>query len=42
MALAKVAPVTQSDAEPITTENYGRAADGLRRDLRVVRVWCGG
>lgn len=26
--------------EPITVENYGRVADGLRRDLRVVRVAC--
>ena len=42
MALAKVAPATQSDSEPITTDNYGRAADALRRDLRVVQIWCGG
>jgi hypothetical protein len=41
MAMAKVAPVTQPDVEPVTTDNYGRAADALRRDLRVVRVWCG-
>jgi S1-C subfamily serine protease len=26
--------------EPITVENYGRAADNLRRDLRVVEVAC--
>jgi serine protease Do len=26
--------------EPITTENYGRVADTLRRDLRVARVIC--
>jgi hypothetical protein len=26
--------------EPITVENYGRVADSLRRDLRVVRVAC--
>ena len=26
--------------EPITVENYGRAADALRRDLRVVQVAC--
>ena len=26
--------------EPITTENYGRVADGLRRDLRVAQVVC--
>lgn len=41
MAMAKVAPVTQPDGEPITTDNYGRAADALRRDLRVVQLWCG-
>jgi hypothetical protein len=26
--------------EPITTENYGRVADSLRRDLRVAQVSC--
>jgi S1-C subfamily serine protease len=26
--------------EPITPENYGRVADGLRRDLRVAQVIC--
>ena len=26
--------------EPITTENYGRVADSLRRDLRVAQVAC--
>ena len=26
--------------EPITVENYGRAADALRRDLRVAQVTC--
>jgi serine protease Do len=26
--------------EPITVENYGRAADALRRDLRVAQVAC--
>jgi S1-C subfamily serine protease len=26
--------------EPITTENYGRVADSLRRDLRVAQVVC--
>jgi serine protease Do len=29
-----------SVGEPITVENYGRVADSLRRDLRVVRVAC--
>ncbi len=42
MTLAKVPPITQPDVEPITTDNYGRAADALRRDLRVVQIWCGG
>ena len=28
------------NAEPITTDNYGRVADGLRRDLRVAQVVC--
>jgi serine protease Do len=26
--------------EPVTTENYGRVADSLRRDLRVAQVTC--
>jgi hypothetical protein len=26
--------------EAITTDNYGRTADALRRDLRVVQVVC--
>ena len=29
-----------SPGEPITTDNYGRVADDLRRDLRVVQVVC--
>lgn len=29
-----------SISEPITVENYGRAADALRRDLRVAQVMC--
>ena len=41
MAQAKVAPAFQSDSEPVTTDNYGRSADALRRDLRVAPVWCG-
>lgn len=41
MALAGVAPVAQPDGDPVTTDNYGRAADVLRRDLRVAQVWCG-
>jgi serine protease Do len=41
MALAKLSPAAQPDSQPVTTDNYGRAADALRRDLRVVQVWCG-
>ncbi|MCE3289782.1 MAG: serine protease [Caulobacter sp.] len=26
--------------EPVNTENYGRVADALRRDLRVAQVVC--
>lgn len=33
-------PATFAMGEPITTENYGRVADGLRRDLRVAQVIC--
>jgi hypothetical protein len=27
-------------SEPITVENYGRASDALRRELRVAQVTC--
>lgn len=40
VAAAKPAPGAQQDNEPITLDNYGRAADSFRRDLRVVQVWC--
>jgi hypothetical protein len=40
MILAKAAPAAP-DSEPVTTDNYGRAADTLRRDLRVAQAWCG-
>ena len=33
-------PATFAIGEPITTENYGRVADALRRDLRVAQVIC--
>ncbi|HTK33762.1 MAG TPA: serine protease [Caulobacteraceae bacterium] len=36
--MATPAPVQLG--EPITVENYGRAADALRRDLRVAQVAC--
>ena len=29
-----------AQGQAITTDNYGRAADGLRRELRVARVMC--
>jgi hypothetical protein len=41
IAAAKPAPGTQQDSDPITLDNYGRAADSFRRDLRVTQVWCG-
>lgn len=33
-------PSTYALGEPINVENYGRVADGLRRDLRVAQVVC--
>jgi S1-C subfamily serine protease len=33
-------PASFAVGEPISTENYGRVADGLRRDLRVAQVTC--
>ena len=33
-------PAGYAVGEPITTDNYGRVADGLRRDLRVAQVVC--
>lgn len=40
LAAAGVRPGPAVVSEPITTENYGRVADSLRRDLRVARVVC--
>jgi serine protease Do len=45
LAFAKVTPGTNGLAaftvgEPITVDNYGRMADTLRRDMRVVPVVC--
>ncbi|MDP3175089.1 MAG: serine protease [Phenylobacterium sp.] len=31
---------TFAAGQPVTTDNYGRVADGLRRDLRVAQVIC--
>lgn len=37
---ARVSPSGFARGQAITTDNYGRAADGLRRDLRVAQVVC--
>ncbi len=34
------APREPAPGQPVTLENYGRVADGLRRDLRVAEVRC--
>ncbi|MDQ2861257.1 MAG: serine protease, partial [Pseudomonadota bacterium] len=39
LTFAGVSPVAAS-GEPMTTGNYGRVADDLRRNLRVVPVVC--
>ena len=40
LAAAKQTPPTDAAGEPITTDNYGRVADSLRRELRVAQVVC--
>ncbi len=40
LALARQKPSGFARGETITTENYGRAADDLRRDLRIAQVVC--
>lgn len=40
LARAHIAPAPPVPTDPVTVENYGRVADGLRRDLRVARVVC--
>lgn len=40
LARARKAPDGFARGQPITIDNYGRAADGLRRDLRVAPVAC--
>ncbi len=41
LARAHVTPAAgAAAAEPVTVDNYGRVADTLRRDLRVVQVVC--
>jgi len=37
---SKRRPAGYAVGEPINVENYGRVADGLRRDLRVAQVVC--
>jgi serine protease Do len=39
-ALPLRAQTEPAPGQPVTTANYGRAADGLRRDLRVAQVRC--
>jgi hypothetical protein len=40
LAAAGVAPGPSGPGQPIGVDNYGRAADDLRRDLRVVQLVC--
>ncbi|RAK57380.1 S1 family peptidase [Phenylobacterium deserti] len=40
LASTGVRPGPAGPGQPITPENYGRAADALRRDLRVAQVFC--
>ncbi len=40
LKLAGRAPAGFARGEPVTTDNYGRVADSLRRDLRVAQVVC--
>jgi S1-C subfamily serine protease len=40
LARAKVDLTGLAQAEPLDVDNYGRVADGLRRDLRVAEVAC--
>lgn len=40
LAAAKAEPADFARGQAITTDNYGRAADSLRRDLRVAQVVC--
>lgn len=40
IAISGRRPAALAVGEPITTENYGRVADALRRDLRVAQVIC--
>ena len=40
LAAADKHPPSFAMGEPITTDNYGRVADTLRRDLRVAQVIC--
>jgi serine protease Do len=39
-ALPLRAQAEPAPGQPVTTANYGRAADSLRRDLRVAQMRC--
>lgn len=40
LAASRRRPSSFATGEPINVENYGRVADGMRRDLRVAQVVC--
>jgi serine protease Do len=40
LAAARLKPAAGAAGQTITSENYGRAADALRRDVRVAQVVC--
>ena len=40
LAASRRRPAAFAAGEPVNIENYGRVADGLRRDLRVAQVVC--
>ena len=40
LAAAGIKPTPGATGEPISVENYGRVADGLRRVLSVAQVVC--
>lgn len=40
LSFSRRRPASFATGEPVNVENYGRVADGLRRDLRVAQVVC--
>lgn len=40
LATTRRRPASLAAGEPVNTDNYGRVADGLRRDLRIAQVIC--